>query len=102
MSDIQFESETEKYLHENHGDLQNFYRMVANGASFKYAFAHALSKPDIYILRKGGYYSALLETSQDAIQSIGNINADVIQQALWHLEEQHAKYPEDHPIWNVR
>lgn len=98
MTDIELGSQLEKYLNDHYGNLAKFYRDVSNGTPIRIAFAQALSAPDRYRLRTGGYFDALMEPTE----GIGGLEENTIIYAIGHLEETEKDYPEDHPVWQIR
>ncbi len=89
-----FDNEMEKYLHDNHGNLNRFYSHIAGSTQPGMAFQSALSRPDIFRLRKAGKYEELRgETEFDSpaiLRTIEWLKADLVN------------YPEDHPLWSMR
>ena len=95
MGDIEFESKAEEYLHESEGVLNTFYDARINGATAGMAFLKALSRPDVYRLRAHGDYI-------EEIMKSDNIDGGWITGAIAYLKATTHRYPEDHPIWNLR
>lgn len=89
-----FDTQMEQYLADNHGRISAFYEEVACGIQAGHAFMSALSSPDKIRLNKAGMGNNLDgETEWDSPSILSVIE---------FLKESADRYPEDHPIWNIR
>lgn len=94
MSDLVFKTEAEKYLAENHGNLNHYYGLIANGSDVGMAFTTALCQPDIYRIRQAGMWENL--------RGVQDPDSSAVISVIEFLKESVKDYPEDHPLWSLR